>query len=210
MRVVAVIAAFRRERMQTLRRSRQLVTPAGVRAPLHWSAPPAGTRSNVRTMVSVLALGAPSVVALVVLAIVLAGAALAAAFLRRQSPRAGAHSRVPSSAMSDPLEDVRPFVQTYWGDADSREEVQRDLRRMARMHPRGVREGIEAIDALLAAPPEPGALVQLVAWDGNTPLDSGTDAEAVEWLRDFAELARGALADIRAESLSRTPPDRAP
>ncbi|MEA2185338.1 MAG: hypothetical protein QOK16_349, partial [Solirubrobacteraceae bacterium] len=45
---------------------------------------------------------------------------------------------------------------------------------------------------------------------GNTPLDSGTDAEAIEWLRDFAELARGALADIRAESLSRTPPDRTP
>jgi hypothetical protein len=109
----------------------------------------------------------------------------------------------------DPLEDARSFVKTYWGDADSREEVERDLRRMARMHPRGIREGIGAIDALLAAPPEPGALVHLVAWDGNTPLDSGTDAEAVEWLRDFVELARSVLADIRAESLAQTPPDPA-
>jgi hypothetical protein len=97
----------------------------------------------------------------------------------------------------DPLENVRSFVKRYWGDATDPEAVVDDLRYMARLNPGGIREGADAIEALLADLPEPGALVQLVAWDGNYPLDSGTDDEAAAWLRNFAEMARGVLAETQ-------------
>ncbi len=99
--------------------------------------------------------------------------------------------------MSDPLQDTREFVERYWGDAVSRDAVAADLRRMVGLHRRGVREGADAIEALLADPPQqPGTLLHLVAWDGNYGgLNSGTDEEAADWLREFVAMARAALAD---------------
>lgn len=97
--------------------------------------------------------------------------------------------------MSDALEKTRRFVERYWGDEQDPNAVASDLRRMAGLNRRGIREGAEAIDALLANPPAPGELVQLVAWDGNHPLDSATDDEAAEFLRDFARMARVVLAE---------------
>lgn len=97
--------------------------------------------------------------------------------------------------MSDALEKTRSFVERYWGDEQDPQAVADDLRRMAGLNRRGLREGAEAIDALLATPPAPGELVHLVAWDGNHPLDSGTDEEAADFLRDFARMARDVLAE---------------
>ena len=87
------------------------------------------------------------------------------------------------------------FVKRYWGDKGDPEAVADDLRYMARLNPRGISEGADAIDALLADPPAAGDLVHLVAWDGNHPLDSGTDEEATEFLRDFAKMARDVLTE---------------
>lgn len=94
---------------------------------------------------------------------------------------------------ADPLEETRRFVKTYWGDADSTQEVMSDLGYMARVNPRGVRDGVAAIRALLSADYESGTLIQLVAWDGNRALNTGTDAEAADWLRQFADMAEDAL-----------------
>jgi hypothetical protein len=100
--------------------------------------------------------------------------------------------------MPDALDETRRFVKRYWGDAPGVDGVVDDLRYMARLHRRGIQEGIDAIEALLAAPPEPGVLVHLVAWDGNYPLDSGTDEEATAFLREFAEMARRVLTEPQA------------
>jgi hypothetical protein len=133
-------------------------------------------------------MSALAVVGLAVLAVLAAGAVLAWVIL----------GRVGSGDVSDALEQTRSFVRRYWGDALGPEEVLESLQRMVRMNPRGIRQGADAIDAVLADPPESGALVQLVAWDGNYPLDTGTDEEAAQFLREFASTARGVLAERHA------------
>jgi hypothetical protein len=99
--------------------------------------------------------------------------------------------------MADALEQTRRFVKRYWGGGASPEEVAGDLRRMAHVSRRGIREGAEAIDTLLAGPPEPGELVHLVAWDGNHPLDTASDEEAADFLKQFATMARNILAETK-------------
>lgn len=57
-----------------------------------------------------------------------------------------------------------------------------------------VRHYAEAIEALLAAPPPPGALATMVASDGNWVLDDETsDAAAASWLADVAAMIWGVL-----------------
>jgi hypothetical protein len=40
-------------------------------------------------------------------------------------------------------------------------------------------------------------LVHLVAWDGNHPLDTASDEEAADFLKQFATMARNILAETK-------------
>jgi hypothetical protein len=53
----------------------------------------------------------------------------------------------------------------------------------ARDSPAAVSDGVAAIEEILASPPPPGTLYQLVTHEGNRMLDEETDAAAAAWLR---------------------------
>lgn len=94
-----------------------------------------------------------------------------------------------------PLEAMRDLVG-FFADADSVEEVKRDLRRRAANNPRGLIQGLNGIEAVLANPPaEEGVLSDIVAWEANWVLDDPSDEGAKQWLREVAEWVREALGD---------------
>jgi hypothetical protein len=93
----------------------------------------------------------------------------------------------------DPLVVSKAFVKRYWADEGLPDAVRRELDRDVVRDRLGVERGVAALEALLAAPPYPRALVMLVADEGNTPLTEATDEEASDWLRAFLTMARAAL-----------------
>ena len=94
-----------------------------------------------------------------------------------------------------PLEIVRLFLGTHFGDAQSFDEVQRDLERLARSNIRSHQRHLAALDAVIADPPtEPNALAHLVGWDGNWVLDDPSDAGSLQFLREVADMLRAVIA----------------
>jgi hypothetical protein len=99
-----------------------------------------------------------------------------------------------------PLDAVKDFLQTFFFDADSLEEVRRVLTALAAQNDRLVVRGLSGLERLLADPPSDGTLSRLVAFDANRSLDDPSDNGATEWLQKVAEMVRGVLAQ-RRESL---------
>jgi hypothetical protein len=111
-------------------------------------------------------------------------------------------SRLPESlrrrlaeqaSMSD-LDVVRRFLASHFGDADGPADARRDMERLASVNTRSLRRGLEAIQAVLADPPEAGLLSRMVAWDANWPLDDPSDAGAAAFLAEVADMVREVLA----------------
>ena len=96
------------------------------------------------------------------------------------------------------LETVRDFLGANVADAESFDEIRADQRQLARVSTRAIRRDLAALEAVLAAPPSsPGALARLVGWDGNWVLDDPSDAGALQFLGELAQLLREVLDDAR-------------
>jgi len=95
-----------------------------------------------------------------------------------------------------PLEKVRSLLLSHVADTDGWGEVHGEVEMTAQHSGRPLRQGLEAIDAVLAADLPPGTLLRMVAGDAGWPLDDDpTDAGAAEFLREFAGLIRSVLAE---------------
>jgi len=94
------------------------------------------------------------------------------------------------------LEAARKFFHIYVADADSLDEIRTDLERMAMQNPRSIRDGLKAIEALIADPPaEEGTLKWLVAMDANWALDDSSDIGAINWMREMVSMIRAVLGE---------------
>jgi hypothetical protein len=89
---------------------------------------------------------------------------------------------------------VRDFLGYKVADAESLDEIRADLRQTAQVSTRKLRRELAAFEAVLAdPPPTPGALARMVAWEGNWVLDDPSDAAAVRFLDDLAQMLREVL-----------------
>src|SRR4029450_2956939 len=92
-----------------------------------------------------------------------------------------------------PIAEARKFLRSYWGDEGETAAVRDDMARTIALSPRDVIRGLQASEALLRDPPPPGTLVDMVLWDANHPMSSGTDEAARAWLSEQAEMVREVL-----------------
>jgi len=90
-----------------------------------------------------------------------------------------------------PLDTVRLFLATEFGDADSFDEVRARLGRLAQVNIRSHQRDLLAFEAVIAdPPPQPGVLSHMVAFDAGWELDNHSDATALEFLRQVAQMLR--------------------
>ncbi|MFF5288760.1 hypothetical protein [Paractinoplanes globisporus] len=117
--------------------------------------------------------------------------------------------RVEELAAEPPLDTVRLFLGTEFGDSDSFAQVRGRFERQAQYNIRSHQRDLWALEAVIANPPaEPGALSHIVAWDANWVLDDASDAAALEFLREIAQLLREVIdaAPATAERWDEWPP----
>jgi microcystin degradation protein MlrC len=89
---------------------------------------------------------------------------------------------------------VRGFLGFKVADAENLDEIRADLRQTAQASTRKLRRELAAFEAVLADPPTvPGALARMVAWEGNWVLDDPSDAGAIRFLGDLAQILRDVL-----------------
>ncbi|MCU7726304.1 hypothetical protein ODJ79_21455 [Actinoplanes sp. KI2] len=93
-----------------------------------------------------------------------------------------------------PLEKVRDLLNGHVVDTDGWGEIRDELRMTVRHSARPLRQGLDAIDAVLAAELPPGTLLRMVAGEAGKSLDHDpTDAGAAAFLRELAALIRSVL-----------------
>lgn len=101
------------------------------------------------------------------------------------------------------LEATRSFLQTYFGDALSLEEVRASLERITSVNHRAALESLCGIESLILNPPlEKGVLAEMIAWDANWVLDDPTDQGAKVFLREVAKMIREVLGDRQPPRLT--------
>lgn len=110
--------------------------------------------------------------------------------------------RIPDSLRSHiaekdarpPLEKVRSLLRSHVADTDGWGEIRDELEMTSQHSTRPLRQGLEAIDAVLSEDLPPGTLLRMVAGDAGRPLDDDpTDAGAAVFLRKLADLIRSVL-----------------
>ena len=105
-------------------------------------------------------------------------------------------ARMAEKEARPPLEKVRSLLLSHVADTDGWGEVRGELDMTAQHSSRPLRQGLQAIDAVLAEELPPGTLLRLVAGDAGWPLDDDpTDAGAAEFLRELAGLIRSVLGE---------------
>jgi hypothetical protein len=116
--------------------------------------------------------------------------------------------RLEELAAEPPFETVRLFLGTELADASFAEARQR-FEQKAQYNIRSTQRDLWALEQVIADPPgEPGALSRLVAWDANWVLDDPSDAGALAFLREVAQMLREVIdaAPPTAERWSEWPP----
>jgi hypothetical protein len=93
-----------------------------------------------------------------------------------------------------PLETVETFLATEFGDALSFDEVRAGLEQVAQVSVQSHRRVLRALDAVISDPPMDGTLAHLVGWEGNWVLDDPSDAGALDFLREVAQMLREVIA----------------
>ena len=97
---------------------------------------------------------------------------------------------------TDAMAVTRAFLRSRFADAESLDEVRRDIAQSAVSDSRRLITVLQVIEDLLRTPPEPpGTLLQLVAWDANWSVEDETDAGAAGFLAELADILRQALRD---------------
>ena len=92
-----------------------------------------------------------------------------------------------------PIEATRRFLQSYLPEADSFEDVRRDVAYMLTVNARPILEGLAGIEGLLENPPDERDLLVLVAYDANWVLEDRNAEGAKAWLRDLGQVLREEL-----------------
>jgi hypothetical protein len=106
-------------------------------------------------------------------------------------------ARMAAQDARPPLEKVRDLLDGYVVDTDGWGEIRDELRMTARHSTRNLRQGLEAIDAVLAAELPPGTLLRMVAGEAGKSLDHDpTDAGAAGYLRELAGVIRSVLDEV--------------
>jgi hypothetical protein len=103
-------------------------------------------------------------------------------------------SHVASQDAKPPMETLETFLATEFGDADSFDEVRAGLDQVAQVSVLSHRRVLRALDSVIADPPMDGTLAHLVGWEGNWVLDDPSDAGALQFLREVAEMLREIIA----------------
>src|SRR5690349_17687334 len=99
--------------------------------------------------------------------------------------------QIREMASEPPLNTVREFLAAEFGDADGFAEARRFLEQLAQTNIRSHQQELWALEQVIANPPaEPGALSRLVAWDANWVLDDPSDAGALAFLGEVAQMLR--------------------
>jgi hypothetical protein len=103
-------------------------------------------------------------------------------------------ARMAEKETRPPLEKVRSLLRGHVADTDGWGEIRHELGMTAQHSTRPLRQGLDAIDAVLAEELPPGTLLRMVAGDAGWPLDDDpTDTGAAAFLRELADLIRSVL-----------------
>jgi hypothetical protein len=96
-----------------------------------------------------------------------------------------------------PLEIVRSLLRSHVADTDGWGEIRDELEMTSQHSTRTLRQGVEAIEAVLAEELPSSTLLRMVAGDAGWPLDDDpTDTGAAVFLRELAGLIRSVLAEV--------------
>ena len=103
-------------------------------------------------------------------------------------------ARMAEQDARSPLEKVRELLDSHVVDTDGWDEIHDELRMTARHSTRLLRQGLEAIDAVVGAELPPGTLLRMVAGEAGKSLDHDpTDAGAAAFLLELARVIRSVL-----------------
>jgi hypothetical protein len=111
--------------------------------------------------------------------------------------------RIPSENLSR-LEQARRFIQFRVEDAESLQEITEERFTLTPNQIRKDVEGLKALEWLANETPKGVSLTEIVQWDANYVINSGTDElkypnraeqEARMWLLEFAEFVREILGE---------------
>jgi hypothetical protein len=106
-------------------------------------------------------------------------------------------ARMAEQEARPPLEKVRDLLDGHVVDTDGWGEIREELRMTARHSTRPLRQGLDAIEAVLAADLPTGTLLRMVAGEAGKSLDHDpTDAGAAAFLRELAGLIRSVLDEV--------------
>jgi hypothetical protein len=106
-------------------------------------------------------------------------------------------ARMAEKEARPPLEKVRSLLRSHVADSDGWGEVRDELEMTSQHSTRPLRQGLDAIDAVLAEELPPGTLLRMVAGDAGWPLDGDpTDAGAAAFLRELAGQIRSVLDEV--------------
>ena len=96
----------------------------------------------------------------------------------------------------EPLDQVHEFLTSYFGDAESFESVEAELRSLALESTNAIARYLRALEKLLSRPLEPGLPAKLVSWDANWVLNEPDDEHSLEFLHKVADMLRTVLASV--------------
>lgn len=106
-------------------------------------------------------------------------------------------ARMAAQDARPPLEKVRELLDGYVVDTDGWSESRELLAMTAQQTTRPLRQGLDAIDAVLAEELPTGTLLRMVAGEAGKSLDHDpTDAGAAAFLRELADLIRSVLDEV--------------
>lgn len=102
-------------------------------------------------------------------------------------------ARLAREAAQSPTETVREFIQGFFSDAFDVDEVRRELQSIAESNTRAHRRYLTALDAVLADPPADDTLVRIIQFDAGWELDDPSNAGAIAFLREQADMLRAVI-----------------
>jgi len=105
-------------------------------------------------------------------------------------------ARIAERTALPAIDKVRALLHGYVSDAETLDEIRRDLRSTARTNTLFLQQYLTALETILSEPQTPGTLLRLVEGDGNWGIDHDqTDGGAAVFLAQLAQLLRDVIAE---------------